>query len=181
MHYLRFVGVGLWAVFLFHGCGTPTQDRVEKIVVFEALKTSINVIAKNENSIEVDLVFENVSEKPLRIYYIDDPLFSRTQNSFYVKDKRGKNHFEIDDAPPPHGYMLSEKNFYLIASKDKKIFRQKILLQVKNSVSLQWIYRNQLTSMEGGIETLDGQNKAFFNGDRIPYIWTGMIKNSIKI
>jgi hypothetical protein len=89
MHYLRFVGVGLWAVFLFHGCGTPTQDRVEKIVVFEALKTSINVIAKNENSIEVDLVFENVSEKPLRIYYIDDPLFSRTQNSFYVKDKRG--------------------------------------------------------------------------------------------
>ena len=77
--------------------------------------------------------------------------------------------------------MRSEKDFYLIATNDKKIFRQKILLQVKNSVSLQWIYRNQLTSMEGGIETLDGQNKALFNGDRIPYIWTGIIKNSIKI
>jgi hypothetical protein len=55
------------------------------------------------------------------------------------------------------------------------------MLPVTNVKKVYWRYNNTLTSWKGNMETLDGKTKALFNGNKIPYIWTGNIESSTQI
>ena len=173
--------LGLLGIFLLLGCHSFVTPQVKTEVNSASLKTSIVVHKKKSDTLYVDLVFENVSEKPLHIYYINDPLFGRTQNRFYMIDKHGKRYFELEEPPPPHGYVVSENDFYLIAPQSKKRFSVKVVLPIKNPVSVEWVYSNRVTSLKGGARTLDDKTKALFGGIEIPYIWTGSIETEVEI
>jgi len=153
----------------------------DKVADDNALKISMELKERTEDTLSVNLIFKNVSQKPLRIYYIDDPLFSRTQNSFYLIDKHGKRYFELEEGPPPHGYVVSEKDFYLIEAKHKKQFGTRVAVPVKDPLALEWVYSNQISSWRGGAQTLDGKTKILFGGREIPYIWSGSIEKRIKL
>jgi hypothetical protein len=178
---INIVSFCILGIVLLGGCQSSAIPEGDKVADRDSLKISMEAGERTRDSLNVKLIFENVSPKLLRIYYIDDPLFSRTQNSFYLIDKQGKRHFELEDGPPPHGYVVSEKDFYLIEAESKKQFNVKVALPVKDPAALEWVYRNQITSWRGGIETLDGKTKVLFEGREIPYIWRGRIETRIKL
>jgi len=165
---------------LLSSCNTLSNANVKCVDVSDALKTSIEILGSVDNGVEVRLVFTNSSMHPLRIYYIDVPLFNRSVNRFYIVDSKGKKVFDTTEVPP-HGVIISEKDFYLISPYSKKVFKEKISLAFKNTKQLGWLYHNKITSWKGNFETLDGKEKVLFNGNKIPYIWTGNIESNTQI
>jgi len=180
MQYIKYIGLGLFFIALLLGCKEVSVNNTKNIDVSHALKTSLVVVNKHDNQIEVNMVFENISDNPLRIFYIDAPLFYKTHNHFYFVDGQGKKYFDMEEVPP-HGLIVTAKDFYLIAPHEQKHFSAKIMLPVKDVKKVHWRYDNTLTSWKGNIETLDGKTKALFGGKEIPYIWVGTIETSAKI
>ena len=180
MQPIKAVWIGLLFIVVLLGCKEIAVESKVKVDNVHTLKTSLEVLTQKEKYIELRLVFENISDKPLRIFYMDHTLFSRVQNSFYFIDSRGKKYFEMEDVPP-HGFLVHAQDFYLIAPYEKKSFIVKMTLPTKEMKKIYWRYHNKLTSWKGDFETLDGKSRALFNGHEIPYIWVGSIENSIKI
>lgn len=134
---------------------------------------------------EIDLVFKNVSNKPIRIYLINNEFFRSFQSYFYLL-YNGKSKM-LSNISPPHGYVVTESDFHIIYSNSEVIFEQTLLIDevgLENDINnfyLKWIYVNKISRWEGGIETLDGPTKRLFNGKEIPYIWQGEIESTIAI
>jgi len=126
---------------------------------------------------DVGLVFKNTSERPLRIYFVRNEVFrsfqSRFDALFYGKP------MSITRISPPHGYVVTEKDFHWIGTKSEMLFHQTLSLSeagIKEDVrefTLQWTYENRLSRWEGGVRTLDGVTKTLFGGKEIPYLWRG--------
>ena len=173
-----FLWLGVMSMMIL-GCTETNSARVKSNVT-NALKTSVVFTGVNKNDFSMALTFKNISSQPLRIYYIDDPLFNNTMNSFYAISKRGKKVFD-QEAVSPHGITVSKKDFYLIAPKSKKVFNVDVSLPVKKPQVLVWRYHNKITSWKGGMQTLDGKTKALFDGKAIPNIWTGIIESRTGI
>ncbi len=149
----------------------------------EVLRTSVKFV-KLGKELEVKVRFENISDRPVRVYFIENPIFNSFQSAFTVVHKDGTKSF-IAEEPQPHGYVVTESDFHLIAPCHSKTFKQKIgnvtLGSGSNPAGIEWEYSNTITKWEGGIETLDGKTEALFGGKEIPYIWTGRIKAAAKI
>jgi len=50
-----------------------------------------------------------------------------------------------------------------------------------NGSQLTWVYKNSITKWKGGLNTLNGPTKELFNGETIPYIWTGRTEVEIPV
>ncbi len=173
-----FLWIGVMSMMIL-GC-TETNSATVKSNITNALKTSVVLNGINKNAFSMTLTFQNISSHPLRIYYIDDPLFNKTMNTFYAVTKSAKKVFDQEEVPP-HGMTVNEKDFYLIAPQSKKVFNVEVRLSVKNPQTLVWRYHNKITSWEAGTQTLDGKTKALFGSKKIPYIWTGSIESRTSI
>jgi len=152
------------------------------------LKTCIRIAnqkIKLDEEFEVDLIFRNTSKHPIRIYLIDNDFFRSFQSYFYLLDN-GKHKF-LTEISPPHGYVVTEKDFHLIEPNCEIHFEQTLSIasagiETKlHKAHLKWIYENKISKWEGGIQTLDGPTKKIFNGKKIPHIWRGKVDVTIEI
>jgi hypothetical protein len=133
------------------------------------------------------LHFRNVSQAPIRIYLPRDEHF-RAGASFLAFRAGPKAFFEPE--PQPHGMVVEEDDFPLVAPGEDKTFEQSFTLdpippgvgaatarrpgfENGKAVQVSWTYRNEIVRWAGGAQTLDGPSKTLFEGKDIPYIWTG--------
>ena len=137
----------------------------------------------------VMLHFNNTSKAPIRIYLPQSEPF-RANISSLVLRASGESFFEPE--PRPHGYVVTEIDFPLLAPGEEKSFAQTFSLdpmapgagsgiarrkgfESGKSVKIAWTYSNQINRWAGGAQTLDGATKALFDGKDIPHIWTGAL------
>lgn len=152
------------------------------------LKTCIRL--KNQKielnkDFEIELIFKNISNYPIRIYLVKTEFFRSFQSYFYLLFN--EKYKLITDISPPHGYIVTDNDFHMIDSKSELIFKQTLSIDnsdIENQLSdiqLIWFYENKISKWEGGIKTLDGPTKKLFGGKKIPYIWQGKIVSTIPI
>lgn len=182
---MRFIlsSVVLMVIFMLSGCGGATMNKSE-VITDDRLHTSLAVVSMSHDTVEIEMRFENVSNTPLRIYYIDDPIFNGFQSSFYLRSESGEKKY-IGEEPHPHGYAVSQKDFHLILPHKSKSFRQKFktksIFTSGKANDLVWHYTNRIVKWKGSQQTLDGETKALFDGESIPYIWSGRISTSVAL
>ena len=114
----------------------------------DTLKTSISLIKLDNHTLEANVTFHNVSNEPLRIYFIENPIFNTFQSMLYVTYSDGNIEL-FSEEPHPNGISVEESDFHLIDVNKSKTFTQKIEFiesryQVK-PIELQWVYKNKIT------------------------------------
>jgi hypothetical protein len=133
------------------------------------------------------LRFKNVSDHPIRIYLPNsEPFRANISTIFIVGSQRPMSVPE----PHPHGYMVSEIDFPLLAPGELRTFEQTFSLdrladgnrverepgfEAGTKTRVSWTYENEITSWKGGVQTFDGPTKELFGGGPIPHIWTGKL------
>jgi hypothetical protein len=174
---------------LFFGFGDIYAMQKEKCSdEILGLKTCVRL--KNQKielnkEFEIELVFKNVSKQPVRIYFIKKEHFRSFQSYFYLSVDGEYN--MLTNVSPPHGYVVTEKDFHLINPYEELVFEQTLSvdsskIKTKSSkTNLEWFYENKISRWEGGVQTLDGPTKKLFEGQEIPYIWVGKIDSGIEI
>lgn len=92
--------------------------------------------------------------------------------------------------PRPHGYVISEADFPVLAPGERRTFTQAFTLDPHTPgaggapqrrpgfapgtpVRVRWTLRNERTRWPGGVQTLDGVTTPLFGGGDIPGLWTG--------
>jgi len=135
----------------------------------------------------VMLHFNNTSKAPIRIYLPQSEPFRANISSLLFRAS-GETFFHPE--PRPHGYVVTEIDFPLLAPGEEKSFAQTFSLdsmafgagsaiarlkgfESGKSVKIAWTYSNAIKRWAGGAQTLDGSTKALFDGKDIPHIWTG--------
>ncbi|MBI4957259.1 MAG: hypothetical protein HY908_34930 [Myxococcales bacterium] len=133
------------------------------------------------------LHFANRSEQPIRIYLPQSEPFRANISTLHFT--AGDARFAAPD-PHPHGYVVTEIDFPLLAPGAEKTWEQPFSLDPMGAgtgptrrpgfesgaeVRVRWIYENEVTRWAGGLQTLDGPTKGLFDGKDIPYIWTGKL------
>lgn len=122
------------------------------------------------SSVALTLHFRNASTEPLRVYLLPEP-FRANICTLFVMRSSGPGFF-----PPPrgHGHMPTTDDFPLIAPGATLDATQTIEVpHAGEDVEVHWDYENRVTSVAGGVQTLDGVTKPLFGGGPIPHIWTG--------
>jgi len=173
--------VSLWMLV---GCATGTTMNKDKVIPDDRLQISLAIVFMSHDTVKIEMQFENVSNMPLRIYYINDPIFNSFQSSFYLKSESGEKKY-IGEEPHPHGHAVSKKDFYLILPHKSKSFIQKFktksIFTSGKANDLVWRYTNRIITWKGNVQTLDGETKELFDGETIPYIWSGKISTSVGL
>ena len=135
------------------------------------------------------LHFHNVSLAPIRIYLPRSEHFRAGLSTLVLR--AGPNAFAVPE-PQPHGIVIEEDDFPLIAPGEDKTFEQSFTLdpigpgvgavtarrlgfEDGKAVQVRWTYSNEIVRWAGGQQTLDGPTKTLFEGKDIPYIWTGQL------
>jgi hypothetical protein len=133
------------------------------------------------------LRFRNVSTQPVRFYLPRGEAFRAGIST--LRFQAGDGIF-IEPEPQPHGVVIDEADFPLLAPGEEKTFAQPFTLdpvppgpgtqtarragfEDGKTARVSWTYENKITRWEGGQQTLDGPTKTLFGGKDIPYIWTG--------
>ena len=127
------------------------------------------------------LHFKNVGERPLRIFLIVSENFRYPQCTLEVPDPAGP---PAPMPPPrPHGYVVSEKDFHLLAPGEERIFSQTLYTRRRKAGEHRviWTYQNRITRWAGGLQTLDGPTKRLFDGKEIPHIWSGTLRTEGRL
>lgn len=134
------------------------------------------------------LHFKNVSKQPLRCYLPLGEVF-RANISTLVFAPQGAPHVVVPE-PHPHGYVVTERDFHLIAPGASVTFEQPFTIdpflpgpgnrierrpgfEPGKQVPVRWTYENSITRWKGGVMTFDGPTRELFGGKEIPFIWTG--------
>lgn len=136
------------------------------------------------------LHFRNLTAEPLRIYLPTPDAFRWGISGIVMRAPSGTT--LLIPEPRPHGYVVTENDFPLLAPGEKKTFTQTFSLdpmkpgagtaterlpgfEAGAKVALRWTYENSIRRWEAGVQTLDGPTKALFDGGDIPHIWTGKL------
>jgi hypothetical protein len=120
--------------------------------------------------VELTLHFRNASGEPLRVYLLPEP-FRANLCTLFVMRSSGPGFFP---PPRPHGHMPTEEDFPLIAPGATLDATQSFEVpRAGDEVEVHWEYGNRVTSVAGGVQTLDGVTKPLFGGRPIPHLWTG--------
>jgi hypothetical protein len=146
----------------------------------------------------IELTFKNVSKAPLRIFLPKSELFRATISTIYIFPESGAS-LAIPE-PHPHGYVITEADFFLLAPGEERMFPQTFSLdpmvpgpgtktarrpgfEAGKTVSVTWEYKNDTDTWPGGVNTFDGVTKPLFGGKRIEDLWTGTLtaKGSWKV
>ena len=131
-------------------------------------------------TIEATLKFRNDSDEPIRVYLLESDVFRSFQSRFALRHGRTGDIVSVQPEPLPHGYVVSEDDFPLIAPGTIRTFTQRLdvradVLEAGERYLVEWTYENEIETWVGGAETLDGPTSELFDGARIPYIWTGTL------
>lgn len=143
------------------------------------------------------LRFRNASPQPLRFYLITSEPFRSFQSLLTVHAEGSSAMITSAPQPRPHGYVVTEKDFHLLAPGEERSFTQSIYIARMGSDRLsagplpgferggafrvRWRYENSVTQWEGGVPTLDGPTKTIFEGKPIPHIWTGKVETEATL
>ena len=136
------------------------------------------------------LHFENLTQQPLRIFLPGPDAFRWGISGIVMRPSKGSP--LMIPEPRPHGYVVTERDFPLLAPGEKKTFTQSFSLDPMKpgagtaterlagfepgaTVGLRWTYENSIRRWEAGVQTLDGPTKALFGGGDIPHIWIGKL------
>lgn len=138
----------------------------------------------------IRLHFRNATDAPLRLYLPPDPF--RFNISSVVFAPEGAPPLLVPE-PRPHGYMITEKDFLLLAPREERVVTQSFSIdpmvpgpgtrtarrpgfEEGRRVPVRWTYENRITSWPGGVATFDGVTKPLFGGGPVPHLWTGEIR-----
>ena len=132
------------------------------------------------DTIEATLTFRNASDEPIRVYLLGGEVFRSFQSRFALRDGNTGDIVSVQPEPLPHGYVVSEDDFPLIAPGRTRVFTQRLdvradALEAGQRYLVEWTYENDIETWAGGAETLDGATSELFDGERIPHIWTGRL------
>lgn len=134
------------------------------------------------------LHFRNVGQEPVRVYLPNGESFRANISTLFFTPEVGRPLFVPE--PHPHGYVVTEADFHLLAPGERRTFTQPFTidpfvpgpgLQSRRlegfapgrPVRVRWTYENAIRRWPGGAQTLDGPTKTLFGGLDIPHIWTG--------
>ena len=135
------------------------------------------------------LRFHNVSKEPVRFYL---PRAEAFRSGLSTVIFRAGDKLFAEPEPHPHGIVIEEDDFPLLAPGEEKTFEQSFTLDPMQpgagtqtarrpgfedgkSVQVTWSYSNEIVRWAGGQLTLDGPTKTLFGGKDIPFIWTGKL------
>jgi hypothetical protein len=143
------------------------------------------------------LRFRNASSQPLRFYLIESEPFRSFQSRLAVFEPGGGDFLTMQPEPRPHGYVVTEKDFHLLAPGEAKTFKQSLYVarvapggrsvvpltgfERGGTFRVRWTYQNSVTQWKGGAMTLDGTTKQLFGGGPIPHIWTGKVETEAML
>jgi hypothetical protein len=136
------------------------------------------------------LHFKNVSSHPLRVYMPNSEPFRASISTIYIL---AGNASLVVPEPHPHGYVVTEVDFPLLAPGEEKTYEQTFSLErlargsgtvterekgfeAGGHATVSWTYENEVTRWQGGIQTLDGLTKNLFGGKDIPGLWRGKLE-----
>ncbi|HZF49419.1 MAG TPA: hypothetical protein VE093_12260 [Polyangiaceae bacterium] len=142
--------------------------------------------------VAVTLRFRNASQQPLRFYLIEGEPFRSFQSLLLVYEQGSGKLVTAQPDPRPHGYVVTEKDFHLLAPGEEKTFTQSLYVarvarggpsveplegfEKGGAFRVRWKYENSVTQWKGGAMTLDGPTQSLFGGGPIPHIWTGKVE-----
>jgi hypothetical protein len=135
------------------------------------------------------LRFHNVSQAPVRFYLPRAEAFRAGLSTLLFQ---AGDHLFAEPDPQPHGIVIEEDDFPLLAPGEAKSFEQSFTLDPMQpgpgtrtarrpgfedgkTVRVSWTYQNEIVRWAGGQLTLDGPTKTLFGGKDIPFIWTGKL------
>jgi hypothetical protein len=138
-------------------------------------------------TLEVGLAFRNAGPDPLRLYWLASAPFRAMQSVLHLTAQPGARFLAVGPELRPHGYVVTEKDFVLLAPGEEWQTTQDLWLpasveiQPSDTLVLGWSYQNDVTAWPGGIPTLDGPTHALFGGGPIPHIWTGRLESVVTL
>jgi hypothetical protein len=135
------------------------------------------------------LRFTNKTKEPLRIYLPNE--VARASISTITMTASGGRPLFIPDLHP-HGYVVTEADFPLLAPGETREFTQSFSLdpmkpgpgtaterrkgfEAGKSVRVDWTYDSSVRRWPGGVATFGGPTRELFDGGDVPYIWTGKL------
>ena len=169
--------------FVIDSDGAPSLEPVSGIHF---------AISGGEKSVQVgqDVVFtlrfSNRSEQPVRVYLVRSEPFRAGQSSFLVRRVVDGAPVDLQPVPRPHGYVVGESDFHLIAPGETIADRQTLRLSPERFKAgeehiVRWVYENRIKRWPGGVRTVDGLTKPLFGGTEIPFIWVGRSEVETRI
>ena len=165
---------------------------VGRVAAGELLHKGVRFIAEVDepeaalgSEIRFTLSFVNETNKPVRIYLVDEP-FRCLQSMLRVVRAYGGRCVSLQPPVRPHGFVVDESDFHLIPpgesfSTSQSLHLDRELFKAGEKYIVTWIYENRVTKWLGGISTVDGPTKELFGGKDIPYIWIGGSVVDVKI
>lgn len=133
------------------------------------------------------MYFRNDSTAPLRIYLLRSEPFRYPQSTLTVRHPGSvPRPGASQPSPRPHGIVVREDDFHLIAPGAEQRFTQTVVLTKSETAKggpheIEWSYQNEVEQWKGGVKTMDGPTKELFGGKRIPHIWLGKIDAVTRI
>jgi hypothetical protein len=132
------------------------------------------------------LHFSNRSDRPVRIFLVRSEPFRAGQSSFVVRRAADGEQVDAQPAPRPHGYIVGEQDFHLIAPGETLSDRQTLEVSPERFTAgeeyvVTWVYENQVTRWPGGVGTVDGPTRPLFDGKEIPFVWVGEARVETRI
>jgi hypothetical protein len=183
------------ALILVAGCSSssaePPKDAAVRTDESGGLRISLEVPAavtrqpttRGAQAITTTLHFENRSTKPIRILLVGPEPFRLFNSSMRVW--RGNDVVSLQPEPHPHGYLISEKDFFVIAPGASKTFPQTLYVTDRfispGAYEIEWMYENKQRKFPGGANTLDGVTKPLFGGKDVEDLWVGSLSTRAKL
>jgi hypothetical protein len=127
-------------------------------------------------SARLGLCFSNVSDAPLRLYFLQGEHFRAFQSRLVPLDPETGGPLAPPSVPGGHGYVVTEEDFHLLAPGEGRKFAQDLVLPERTGrILVEWTYENEIARWPGGVRTLEGRTRRLFGGKRIPHIWLGTL------
>jgi hypothetical protein len=177
------------ALILVAGCSSssadPPRDAAVRTDESGGLRISLEVPAavtrqpttRGAQAITATLHFENRATKPIRILLVGPEPFRLFNSSMRVW--LGSQVVSLQPEPHPHGYLISEKDFFVIPPGASKTFPQTLYVQDRfnspGTYEVEWMYENKQRKFPGGVNTLDGVTKPLFGGKDVDDLWVGSL------
>jgi len=135
------------------------------------------------------LTVHNLDTVPLRLYL---PVADAFRWSISTLEFGAAGDSFVVPEPRPHGYVVTERDFPLLAPGERRTFTQTFTIDPLvpggsatpqrrpgfapgTVVPVRWTLANHITRWPGGAQTLDGVTAPLFGGGDIPAIWTGEV------
>jgi hypothetical protein len=141
------------------------------------LELPASVKLAGTEAVTATLHVRNESPRPIRILLVRPEVFRLFTSSLRVW--RDDKVISLQPEPHPHGYLLAEEDFVVIAPHDTLAYKQTLYLTPElakpGTYEVEWMLENATRRWPGGAQTLDGVTKPLFGGTDVPDLWVGKL------